>query len=149
MGVQVYENGADMPVTATRAAALPVRASAYPSATDVVGWQPVLSALADGAAATGAVPAGTLYAGYAPAGSFALTRGRPHRGAAAGVRLGGAVRGHGQGPGHALALAVPARPAGGPPGAGGLGGCWPSPSSAGRAAGARRRRRAVPLPPRR
>jgi GT2 family glycosyltransferase len=73
MGVQVYENGAAMPVTATRAAALPVRASAYPSATDVVGWQSVLSGLATGGAATGAVPAGTLYAGYAPSGAFTLT----------------------------------------------------------------------------
>ncbi len=38
-----------------------------------MGWQPVLRSLADGAPATGSVPAGTLYAGYAPAGSFALT----------------------------------------------------------------------------
>ncbi|HEY5384901.1 MAG TPA: hypothetical protein VIJ56_06655, partial [Acidimicrobiales bacterium] len=29
--------------------------------------------LSDGSAATGAVPAGTLYAGYAPAGAFELT----------------------------------------------------------------------------
>jgi GT2 family glycosyltransferase len=72
-GVQVYENGADMPVTATRATALPVRGTPYPGAADVTGWQPVLSALSDGAPATGPVPAGTLYAGYAPAGSFALT----------------------------------------------------------------------------
>ena len=74
LGAQVYENGEDMPVTASRA---PVRcpcvSSAYPSATDVAGWQPVLSALSDGSAATGAVPAGNLYAGYAPAGAFALT----------------------------------------------------------------------------
>ena len=72
LGVQVYENGADMPVTATRAGGLPVRASGYPSATDVAGWQSVLSALSDGSAATGAVPSGTLYAGYAPAGAFTL-----------------------------------------------------------------------------
>ncbi len=72
-GVQVYQNEVAMPVTATRPGALPVRAPVYPSATDVAGWQPVLSALAAGGAATGAVPAGTLYAGYAPAGSFALT----------------------------------------------------------------------------
>ncbi len=72
LGAQVYENGEDMPVTATRADALPVPASAYPSVTDVSGWQSVLSALSDGSAATGAVPAGTLYAGYAPAGAFAL-----------------------------------------------------------------------------
>jgi hypothetical protein len=72
LGVQVYENGADMPVTATRAGALPVQASGYPSATDVAGWQSVLSALSNGSAATGAVPSGTLYAGYAPAGAFTL-----------------------------------------------------------------------------
>ena len=72
-GVQVYQNGADMPVTATRATALPVPGSPYPGAADVSGWQPVLSALSDGGPATGPVPAGTLYAGYAPAGSFALT----------------------------------------------------------------------------
>ncbi len=72
LGVQVYENGAAVPVTATRAGALPTRASSYPSAADVAGWQPVLSALSDGPA-TGAVPPGTLYAGYAPAGAFALT----------------------------------------------------------------------------
>jgi hypothetical protein len=72
LGVQVYENGADMPVTATRAAALPVQASGYPSATDVAGWQSVLGALSNGSATTGAVPSGTLYAGYAPAGAFTL-----------------------------------------------------------------------------
>ena len=42
-----------MPVTATRAAPLPVDAAAYPGGADVVGWQPVLSALADGDAAVG------------------------------------------------------------------------------------------------
>ncbi len=73
MGVQVYQNGADLPVTAARATALPVHASTYPGAADVAGWQPVLRSLAGGAPATGSVPAGTLFAGYAPAGSFALT----------------------------------------------------------------------------
>jgi GT2 family glycosyltransferase len=73
LGAQVYENGAAMPVTATRSTALPVDAATYPSATDVVGWQAVLSPLSSGSAAAGPVPAGTLYAGYAPAGSFALT----------------------------------------------------------------------------
>jgi hypothetical protein len=72
LGVQVYENGAAMPVTATRAGALSTGTSAYPGAADVAGWQPALSALSDGPA-TGAVPPGTLYAGYAPAGAFALT----------------------------------------------------------------------------
>ncbi len=73
MGAQVFENGDAMPVTGSRSTALPAHESSFPSATDVVGWQPVLSALADGAAGTGAVPAGTLYAGYAPAGAFGLT----------------------------------------------------------------------------
>jgi hypothetical protein len=73
LGAQVYENGANMPVTAARTIALPVHASTYPSATDVAGWQPVLSPLSSGGPASGALPAGTLYAGYAPAGSFSLT----------------------------------------------------------------------------
>ncbi len=73
MGVQVYENGSNMPVTATRTAALPTGAAAFPSGVDVVGWQPALSALSDGSAGVGTAPAGTLYAGYAPAGSFALS----------------------------------------------------------------------------
>jgi GT2 family glycosyltransferase len=73
VGVQVYANGVAMPVTATRATALPVGASTYPSAADVTGWQPVLSALSNGGPAVGSLPAGTTYAGYAPAGSFALT----------------------------------------------------------------------------
>ena len=121
LGVQVYENGEDMPVTAARVAGLPSRAAPYPSAADVAGWQPVLSALSDGAPATGPVSPGTLYAGYAPAGSFALDARRSHRGAAAGVRLGGAVHGRRQGHGLALPLAVPPRPVGGPARAGGLG----------------------------
>ena len=72
LGVQVFENGEDMPVTAERAAALPPVQS-YPGAADVAGWQPVLSALSSGGPATGHVTAGTLYAGYAPAGSFTLS----------------------------------------------------------------------------
>ena len=51
------------------ATTLPVHVPAYPSATDVGGWQPVLSALSSGGPATGAVPAGTLYAGYAQRGA--------------------------------------------------------------------------------
>ncbi len=74
LGVQVFENGEDMPVTAERAAALPpVQTWSYPGAADVAGWQPVLSALSSGGPATGHVTAGTLYAGYAPAGSFTLS----------------------------------------------------------------------------
>ena len=54
-------------------------------------------------------------------GSFTADGGRAHGGAAACVRLGGAVRGQCQGRGHALALAVPPCPAGGPPRAGRVG----------------------------
>ena len=75
LGVQVFENGDHMPVTAERASPLPpVRTWSYPAAAaDVTGWQPVLGALASGGPATGAVSAGTIYAGYAPAGSFCST----------------------------------------------------------------------------
>jgi len=73
-GVQVFENGEAMPATAERSAALPpVRTWSYPGAADVAGWQPVLSALSGGAPASGTVTGGTLYAGYAPAGSFVLS----------------------------------------------------------------------------
>ena len=76
LGVNVYSNGEEMPVTAQRTAPLPVTQTwSYPAAADVVGWQPVLSALADGPPATGPVGTGTLYAGYAPAGSFTLSEG--------------------------------------------------------------------------
>jgi GT2 family glycosyltransferase len=75
VGVQVYQVGEDMPVTAARGAPLPaVGVSTYPGAADVVGWQPVLGDLAQGVPAVGEVPAGTLYAGYAPAGNFTLTQ---------------------------------------------------------------------------
>ena len=76
LGVQVFENGEHMPVTAERASPLPpARTWSYPGAADVAGWQPVLGALSGGGPATGAVSAGTVYAGYAPAGSFALSIG--------------------------------------------------------------------------
>jgi hypothetical protein len=75
LGVDVYANGEGMPVTAQRAAPLPVAQTwSYPAGPDVVGWQPVLSALSNGPA-TGPVGAGTLYAGYAPAGSFTVGEG--------------------------------------------------------------------------
>jgi hypothetical protein len=72
MGVQVYENDEVMPVTAQRTAPLPpVRTWSYPGPADVVGWKPVLGA-STSPAASGTVTAGTVYAGYAPAGSFTL-----------------------------------------------------------------------------
>jgi hypothetical protein len=74
VGVQVFENDEAMPVTAQRAAPLPVvHAWSYPSAGDVVGWQPVLGAHAGSSPDPHAVQAGTVFAGYAPAGHFALT----------------------------------------------------------------------------
>ena len=72
-GMQVYENGESIPATATRGTALPAgQAWSYPTAADVKGWQPALAPLSGGTA-TGAVPAGTVYAGYAPSGRFPLT----------------------------------------------------------------------------
>jgi GT2 family glycosyltransferase len=73
IGVQVFKNAQAVPLTAQRAR--PVRPSArltWPSAGDVVGWQPVLGVLAGHRAASGPVSSGTVYAGYAPAGSFSL-----------------------------------------------------------------------------
>jgi hypothetical protein len=73
-GVQVYENGEFVPVTAARGAPLPPgHGWSYPRPADVSGWQPALTPLSRGTAATGPVPAGTVYAGYAPSGRFPLT----------------------------------------------------------------------------
>jgi GT2 family glycosyltransferase len=79
VGISVFENDEAMPVTAQRAAPLPVvRDWTFPGGPDVVGWQPVLASQSGSAAASGPVQHGTLYAGYAPAGHFALTvDGRP------------------------------------------------------------------------
>ncbi len=75
VGVQVFENDEAMPVTAQRAAALPVvRSWSYPSAADVVGWQPVLASLSESSPAASSVQSGTVFAGYAPAGSFCPDR---------------------------------------------------------------------------
>ncbi len=72
LGVQVYANAAYVPVTAVRAAPLPVSSTwSYPAPADIAGWRPVLAPLSDGPT-SGAVSAGTLYAGYAPAGSFVV-----------------------------------------------------------------------------
>jgi GT2 family glycosyltransferase len=74
VGVQVFENAEAVPVTAQRAAPLPVvRSWSYPSAADVVGWQPVLASLAESSPTSSLIQPGTVYAGYAPAGSFALS----------------------------------------------------------------------------
>jgi hypothetical protein len=74
LGVQVFENAEAMPVIAQRAAPLPVVKSwSYPGAGDVVGWQPVLTSLSGSQPAASTVQTGTVFAGYAPSGSFALT----------------------------------------------------------------------------
>ena len=75
VGVQVYQNSAFVPVTAQRGAPLPPTTTwSSPGPADVAGWQPALGALAGGGPATGAIRPGTVYAGYAPAGSFALSQ---------------------------------------------------------------------------
>ncbi len=73
-GVQVYENGENIPVTAQRATPLaaPTKPLSYPGAADATGWKAALSALSGRGPATGTVGAGAVYAGYAPAGSFTL-----------------------------------------------------------------------------
>jgi hypothetical protein len=76
LGVQVFANGEYVPVTAGRGTPLvPTTAWSYPGPADVAGWQPLFHSLAAGATARGAVTAGTVYSGYAPAGSFTLTVG--------------------------------------------------------------------------
>jgi hypothetical protein len=78
-GVQVFRNARVIPLSAEREQPLPVTStSSWPSLADILGWHPVLSAVADHPAATGAVGSGTVYTGYAPAGAFSLTQdGRP------------------------------------------------------------------------
>jgi len=79
LGVQVFRNARVIPLSAEREQPLPVTStSSWPSLADILGWHPVLSAVADHPAATGAVGSGTVYTGYAPAGAFSLTQdGRP------------------------------------------------------------------------
>jgi GT2 family glycosyltransferase len=76
MGVQVFENTSFLPVTAARRAPLPAGSGwTYPGPADVVGWRPALSAPAATGSGAGPVRSGTVYAGYAPAGSFSLQTG--------------------------------------------------------------------------
>jgi GT2 family glycosyltransferase len=74
VGVQVYQNAENLPVTAQRAhPPLPSGPTwSFPTAVDVQGWRPVLTPLAHRHGATGAIASGTVYAGYAPAGDFTL-----------------------------------------------------------------------------
>ena len=73
-GVDVFKNPEAIPLTAQRTRPLARTTTlVWPGALDVVGWQPVLSAMADHPASSGAISSGTVYAGYAPATSFSLT----------------------------------------------------------------------------
>jgi hypothetical protein len=72
-GVQVFRNTDAIALTAQRSHALAATAQErWPDVGDVTGWRPVLNAHADHPAARGAIAAGTVYVGYAPAGAFAL-----------------------------------------------------------------------------
>jgi GT2 family glycosyltransferase len=73
-GVQVFRNSDTIPVTAERARPLPTAsAQSFPDADDIVGWQPALNAMGVDRAPSGAISSGVVFAGYAPAGSFALS----------------------------------------------------------------------------
>jgi hypothetical protein len=78
-GVQVFRDPRAVPLTAERRRPLTATATtSWPSPQDIVGWDPVLSTVADHPAATGVVGSGTVYSAYAPAGAFSLTQdGRP------------------------------------------------------------------------
>ncbi len=114
-GIQVFKNPEAIPITAQRARPVVLsKRLTWPGPLDVKGWQPVLSALASHAAANGVVTAGTIYAGYAPAGSFSLTqRGRTTL-RPIGIRLGPAVFGCRHRIGHPVVAAISLRPLGGP-----------------------------------
>jgi hypothetical protein len=77
-GVQVFKNADVIPLTAQRSRPVASKTLlSWPTSLDVTGWRPVLSTPESSGAATGVLSAGPVYAGYAPAGSFALTeRGR-------------------------------------------------------------------------
>jgi GT2 family glycosyltransferase len=76
-GVQVYRNAEAIPLTAERGRPLTATAAtSWPGLQDIVGWHPVLSAVADHPGATGVISSGAVYASYAPAGHFSLTQDR-------------------------------------------------------------------------
>jgi GT2 family glycosyltransferase len=72
-GVQVFKNPEALPVSAQRRRPLP-RVATFPGPQDLAGWQPALTMTADRSRATGEVATGTVYAGFAPAASFALSQ---------------------------------------------------------------------------
>jgi hypothetical protein len=74
-GVQVFRDAEAIPLTSERARPLTATATGSgPARSDVVGWHPVLSAVADHPGATGVIGSGTVYSSYAPAGAFSLTQ---------------------------------------------------------------------------
>ena len=73
-GVQVYQNEQIIPPSSQRSSPPgPIVSTSWPSPEDIVGWRPVLGGLSSGHTATGVLSSGTVYAGYAPAGSLELT----------------------------------------------------------------------------
>ena len=142
LGVDVYANGEGMPVTAQRAAPLPVAQTwSYPAGADVVGWQPVLSRAVERGPRHGAGRGRHPVRGLRARRELHRRPGRPSRGPPARLRLGCAVR-RGQGGGVALALEVPLRSPGGPAGAVGLGRAGGRPPATAAAGGAGTRRHA-------
>jgi GT2 family glycosyltransferase len=74
LGVQVFANSENLPVTAVRGTPLPpTTVWSYPGPADVAGWSPLFTALSGSAPTSDAVGAGTVYAGYAPAGKFSVS----------------------------------------------------------------------------
>jgi len=67
--VQVFKNPEALPAAAQRRRPVSL-ATSFPGPLDLAGWQPVLSLTADRPRATGEVATGTVYAGYAPAGTL-------------------------------------------------------------------------------
>ena len=103
----VFQNDEAMPVTAQRAAPLPVGPRRGPIRARPTWWDGNPCCLrCRASSAHGPVKAGTVYAGYAPAGKFSLTVDGRSVHAAPGVRMGGAVRHH-QGGRRALVVPVP------------------------------------------
>jgi len=74
-GVQVYKNSSVLPITAEREKPLAISSAPFPSINDLSDWLPVLSPPRAGGPQSEVISAGTVYAGYAPASSFALTVG--------------------------------------------------------------------------
>jgi GT2 family glycosyltransferase len=77
-GYEVFENTAYLPARAERSAAVPGPSSTWPNPDELTGWHPVLPGPAGSSSYAGPVNQGTVFASYAPAGSWHLTvDGRP------------------------------------------------------------------------